>query len=74
MPLEINIILLLNCKINDQDCDMMISKISTKYENIWEIESRNKFKFRLTNDDPLVLNALGKFIYTALQRREIWVN
>ena len=65
---------LLNCKIYDQDRDIMFSKISTKYENICEIESRNRFKFLLTNDDPLVLNALGKFIYTAFQRREIWVN
>ena len=65
---------LLNCKIYDQDRDIMFSKISTKYENICEIESRNKFKFLLTNDDPLVLNALGKFTYTAFQRREMWVN
>ena len=51
-----------NCKIYDQDRNIMFSKISTKYENICEIESRNKFKFLLINDDPLVLNALGKFI------------
>ena len=44
---------LLNCKIYDQDRDIMFSKISTKYENICEIESRNRFKFLLTNDDPL---------------------
>ena len=65
---------LLNCKIYDQDRDIMFSEISTKYENICEIESRNRFKFLLTNDDTLILNALGKFIYTAFQRREIWVN
>ena len=65
---------LLNCRIYDQDRDIMFFKISTKYENICEIESRNRFKFLLTNDDPLVLNALGKIIYTAFQRREIWVN
>ena len=65
---------LLNCKIYDQDRDIMFSEISTKYENICEIESRNRFKFLLTNDDTLILNALGNFIYTAFQRREIWVN
>ena len=53
---------LLTCKIFDPDRNEMFSKISTKYENICGIESRNKFKFLLTNDDPLVLNALGKFI------------
>ena len=50
----------------------MVSKISTKYENICEIESRSALKFLLTSDDPIVLNASGKFIYTALQKREIW--
>ena len=34
---------LLNCKIYDLDRDIMFFKISTKYENICEIESRNKF-------------------------------
>ena len=62
---------LLICKIYDQERNKMFSKISTKYENC-EIESRSAFKFLLTSDDPLVLNALGKFIYTAFQKREIW--
>ena len=60
---------LLNCKIYDQDRDIMFSKISTKYENICEIETNLNFF-----SHPLVLNALGKFIYTALQRCEIWAN
>ena len=38
-------ILLFNCKIYDQDRDTMFSKISTKYENICEIESRNNLNF-----------------------------
>ena len=63
---------LLTCKIYDQERNRMFSKISTKYENICEIESRSAFKFLLTSDDPLVLNALGKFIYTAFQKRKIW--
>ena len=63
---------LLICKIYDQERNRMFSKISTKYENICEIESRSAFKFLLTSDDPLLLNALGKFIYTAFQKREIW--
>ena len=62
---------LLICKIYDQERNRMFSKISTKYKNC-EIESRSAFKFLLTSDDPLVPNALGKFIYTAFQKREIW--
>ena len=62
---------LLICKTYDQERNRMFSKISTKYENC-EIESRSAFKFLLTSNDPLVLNALGKFIYTAFQKREIW--
>ena len=63
---------LLICKIYDQERKIMFSKISTKFENICEIESRSAFKFLLTSDHPLVRNALGKFIYTAFQKREIW--
>ena len=60
---------LLICKTYDQERNRMFSKISTKYENICEIESRSTFKFILTSDNPLVMKALGKFIYTAFQKR-----
>ena len=63
---------ILICKIYDQERNRIFSKISTKYENICEIESRSAFKFLLTTDDSLVLNALGKFTYRAFQKREIW--
>ena len=39
---------LLICKIYDQERNRMFSKISRKYENICEIESRSAFKFLLT--------------------------
>ena len=50
----------------------MFSQISTKYENICEIESRSAFKLLLTSDNPLALDALGRLVYTAFQKREIW--
>ena len=45
-----------NLALPDITWHIMLSKISAKYENICEIESRNKF------------------LYTAFQRRKIWVN
>ena len=61
---------LLNCKAYNQDRKTMFWKISTQFTNFTGMESRNKFKLLMSSDDPLVLNAFGKFIYQAFRCRE----
>jgi len=63
---------LVHCEIYRSDRNIMYSKILTQYGDFRNLNPNNKFIFLMTNNDPIVLNALGKFVHKAFQLREVW--
>ena len=47
----------------------MFNKIVTKYTTLVNLDEELLFVNLLCHNDPLVLNALGKYVYRAFEKR-----
>ena len=60
---------LINCSIYRSERQEMFNKIVTKYTTLVNLDEELLFVNLLCHNDPLVLNALGKYVYRAFEKR-----
>ena len=65
---------IIHCKMYEQERNEMFSRIRIKYKTKTNLEQNMSYEELMCHEDPLVMNALGKYVYNAFKKRHQLTN